>query len=102
MLGRPWACGQVTGENEDKNEFLSHGLVMKTGQGHTGKVPGTKGVLSNWQWRRGSGRRSRGSRVTKGLGFIPSVALRGSQTGRGNETNFLTEREARPHPGCGA
>lgn len=39
-----------TGEYEDKNESLSCGFVMKTGQELMGKVPGTKRVLSKWQW----------------------------------------------------
>lgn len=46
-----------------------------------------------------SGRR-RASQVTKGLSFILGVALLGSQMGRGNETNFLTERGARPLIQC--
>lgn len=39
-----------TGRHEDKNESLSHGFVMKTGQELMGKVPGTKRVLGKWQW----------------------------------------------------
>lgn len=37
-------------QNEDKNESLSRGFVMKTGQELMGKVPGTKRVLGKWQW----------------------------------------------------
>lgn len=39
-----------TGEHEDKSESLPRRFVAKTGQEHMGKVPGTKRVLSKWQW----------------------------------------------------
>lgn len=56
-----------TGENEDKTESLSHGFVMKTGQEHMGKVPGTKGCSVN-----GSGDVGGGERDVEGV-----LSLRG-------------------------
>ena len=44
-----WTC-LFTGEHEDKSESLPRRFVVKTGQEHMGKVPGTKRVLSKWQW----------------------------------------------------
>lgn len=62
-------------------------------------MPGTKRALSKWQWWCGQRWGSRGGRVTKGPSLRPHKALQDSQMGRGNETNFLTER-ARPLIQC--